>query len=201
MIQTGVRKEVAALRARMPVDIRPAPETLDLAGISLARRQVTRCNECPGLVVELIAQATSQGKHVGVVGWPELLLAQVAEEGRLDKVIVVPEPGAEALAVTGVLVEGLDLVVHHSAPVQLTPTAARPLLARVRAGRAALVTVGLEVPGTLTLIEGHAATYRGIGAGTGRITGVDINVRIEAKGRRPQQKTVTLGRRRRLEAV
>ncbi|QNE88984.1 hypothetical protein H0194_07820 [Corynebacterium incognita] len=180
MNQTGVRSEVAALRARMSAKgVTPVERVLPARG--LARRQVTAFNDCPPLVVDTISQLTARDKTVGVVAWPGLLLGDVPD---LGNIITVPEPGAEALSVTGVLLEGLDVVFHYSpVPVALTPTRARPLLARLRAGRAALVTIGLDVPGTRVRVTGQVRGVAGIGWGVGRVRDLDLDVQVESRRR------------------
>lgn len=226
MNQTGVRlaggpqaDQVAALRAQIQrletpdvaVDVQPEAEILGvpdalsslLPGGGLARKQVTSCADCAALVVELISYVSAAGGHVGIVGWPDLSLAQVAEEGDVSRVIVVPDPGAEPWAVTGVLCEGLDLVVHKGLG-ELSPTRARPVLAKVRGGQAALLTVGVRLPGTVTEIGAEVVAVRGVGRGVGRIRGVDIEVRVASKSTRPRRGILTCGERAerpRLEVV
>ena len=173
-----------------------------LPGGGLERRAVTEVSDCPALIVELIGQVTARGGHVGVVGWPELSLADVVESGRLDNVITVPDPGTDPLGIVGILVEGLDLVVARwAAPLELSPVRARPLLARLRGGVAALVLVGARIPSPAVRIGAGVTTFRGIGEGTGRIRSVDIAVSVTAKGRPPESVTVTVGRRAGLRAV
>ena len=166
-----------------------------LPGGGLRRRQVVSLSDSPALAVEVISHVTSAGGYVAVVGWPELLLAQVVEYGDLSRVVTIPDPGADPWSITGVLVEGMDVVFHHGAPVELSPARARPILARLRAGQAALVTVGARLPGTALSVDAHVVGYYGIGRGTGRIRGVDIAVRAEAKGLRPKSTTILCGQR------
>lgn len=218
--QTSVRLEkavaglsrsdrVAMLRTRMrAMECGPEEELVDtLPGLArllpaggLARRQVVHCANCPALVVELICHLTARGGHVGVVGWPDLLLAQVAEEGAIERVVTVPDPGLESWMVTGVLAEGLDLVVHHGPPGEVSPTKARPVLAKVRSGRAAVLTVGTRLPGTAVGIGARVSAYRGVGKGSGRIRGVDMDVQVTSK-QGASRGVLTVGERRRLEAV
>lgn len=159
----------------------------------LPRGAVTHFSDTPSLVVELIDQVTAAGGYAGVVGWPELSYAGVGADG-LERVIAVPDPGIEDLAVAGVLAEGLDLVVVRSrVPLALSPVRARPLLARVRKGSAALVTVNTTVPSPALAVTGCITGFHGIGEGMGRIAGIDVRVRAEQKGARPASATVTLG--------
>ena len=181
------------------VDTLPSLARLLPAG-GLARRRVVYCANCPALVVELICHLTACGGHVGVVGWPDLLLAQVAEEGAIERVVTVPDPGLESWMVTGVLAEGLDLVIHRGPPGEVSSTKARPVLAKVRGGRAAVLTVGTRLPGTAVGIGARVSAYRGVGKGSGRIRGVDMDVQVTSK-QGVSRGVLTVGERRRLEAV
>lgn len=145
----------------------------------LPRRAVTEVSDCPAVVVEFIRQVTAAGGYVGVVGWPDLSYAGIEH---LDHVVAVPSPGQDPLGIASVLVEGLDLVVFYS-PVEmnLSPVRIRPLQGRLRAGAAALVLVGWRAPSPALRVTAAVSTYRGIGRGTGRITGYDIDVRLADK--------------------
>jgi len=181
------------------VDTLPGLARLLPAG-GLARRHVVHCTNCPALVVDLICHLTARGGYVGVVGWPDLLLAQVAEEGVIERVVTVPDPGVDSWMVAGVLAEGLDLVIHHGPPGEVSPTKARPVLAKVRGGRAAVLTVGTRLPGTAVEIGAQVSAYRGVGKGSGRIRGVDMDVEVTSK-QASVHGVLTVGQHRRLEAV
>ena len=159
----------------------------------LPRCGVTQVSDTPALVVELLDRVAGAGGSVGVIGWPELSYAGITAEA-LERVIAVPEPGIEDLAVAGVLAEGLDLVVLRTrTALQLSPVRARPLLARLRKGNAALVAVNVAVPSPALRITGQIAQFHGIGRGTGRIRGIDVRVRAEAKGWPGATAMLTLG--------
>ncbi|WP_205691100.1 hypothetical protein [Corynebacterium hadale] len=159
----------------------------------LSRHAVTQVSETPALIVELLDRVAGAGGSVGVIGWPELSYAGVAASA-LERVIAVPEPGIEDLAVAGVLAEGLDLVVLRTrTALQLSPVRARPLLARLRKGNAALVAVNVSVPSPALRVTGQIAQFHGIGRGAGRIRRIDVRVRAEAKGWPGATVTLTLG--------
>lgn len=164
-----------------------------LPGGGLPRRAVTQVSDTPALVVELLDRVAGAGGTVGVIGWPELSYAGMSA-GALERVIAVPEPGIEDLAVAGVLAEGLDLVVLRTrTELRLSPVRARPLLARLRKGNAALVAVNVAVPSPALRVSGQVAQFHGIGRGTGRIRGIDVRVRATAKGWPGATATLTLG--------
>ncbi|MBI8999404.1 hypothetical protein M0E87_00965 [Corynebacterium sp. CCM 9185] len=175
----------------------PVPTALAnlLPGGGIPRRSITAVGDCPALIVELIATATADGCRVAVVGWPDLLLTGVADAGGvLDAVVVIPDPGDRPLSVTGMLVEGMDLVIHHgSGDARVSATQARPLLARVRRGTAALLTVGAHVPSPAIRIGADIVTYHGISVGFGRIRGFDIDVEITTKSAPPHRVLLRVG--------
>ncbi|CAM3880918.1 hypothetical protein [Corynebacterium frankenforstense] len=163
------------------------------AALPLTRGAVTELDGCAALVAEALARATAAGLSVGVVGWPELSFAGVAEAGgELDRVVAVPRAGAEPAAVAGVLVDGLDLVVWRGAG-ELTPRAARPLLARLRGGTAALLAVGVRVPSPLARVSARVTGFDGLGRGAGRIRVLEIGVRTLVRGAAPRSTVLRLG--------
>jgi putative ABC transport system permease protein len=83
------------------------------------------------LVLALLAEAT-QGRLMGrVTGMPDLGVAAAAELGvDLDRLALIPDPGAELVAVLSALIDGFDLVVLG--PV--APHGVQPQLARRLAG-------------------------------------------------------------------
>lgn len=164
-----------------------------LPGGGLPRCAVTHMSDTPALVAEMLLNVVEAGGYAGVVGWPELSYAGI-DNRYLGRIIAVPDPGVDPLGITAVLTEGLDLVIYHS-PVQLalSPVRCRPLLGKLRRGRAALMMVGATVPSPALTVTGDVEAFRGIGRGTGRITGVDIRVRAQSKSAHPASATVTVG--------
>lgn len=169
-----------------------------LAGViptgGLPKNSVSHCSDCPALVSEFIAQISAQGKTVAIVNWSDLSLAQVAESGDLSKIITVPNPGREWMTVLGVLAEGVDVLIYRSPRTHtLSPTQARPLLAKVRKGRAAVLTVGAQVPSPALTINAQVTGFSGIGCGTGRIRNTEIAVSSYSKTHRNGPVVLTCG--------
>ncbi|WP_297849896.1 hypothetical protein [uncultured Corynebacterium sp.] len=164
-----------------------------LPGGGLPRHAVTHMSDTPALVAEMLLHVVEAGGHAGVVGWPELSYAGI-DPKYLGRIIAVPDPGVDPLGVAAVLTEGLDLVVYRS-PVSLalSPVRCRPLLGKLRKGRAALMMVGATVPSPALTVTGDIQAFHGIGRGTGRITGVDIRVRAQSKGGHPASASITVG--------
>ena len=150
-------------------------------------------SDTPALVAEMLLHVVEAGGHAGVVGWPELSYAGI-DPKYLGRIIAVPDPGVDPLGVAAVLTEGLDLVVYRSpVALALSPVRCRPLLGKLRKGRAALMMVGATVPSPALTVTGDIQAFHGIGRGTGRITGVDIRVRAQSKGGHPASASITVG--------
>lgn len=168
----------------------------------LPKNSVSHCSDCPALVSELIAQISAQGKTIAIVNWSDLSLAQVAESGDLSKIITVPNPGGEWITVLGVLAEGIDVLIYRSPRTHtLSPTQARPLLAKVRKGRAAVLTVGVQVPSPALTINAQVTGFSGIGCGAGRIRNTEIAVSSYSKTHRNGPVVLTCGARSSAESA
>src|SRR5699024_10590591 len=108
-----------------------------LPGGVLPAGRVTAVAGSAALRVGLLAAATASGARCAVVGWPELGVAAVAEQGgRLDCLALVPDPGPDPASVVSVLLDGLDLVLVGPDVAVVAPTRARVLAGRVRAAGA-----------------------------------------------------------------
>jgi hypothetical protein len=112
-----------------------------LPGGGLRRGSTVAVRGARSLVLALLAAATRNGSWAAVTGLPDLGLAAAAELGvDLERVALVPNPGAELVAVLSALVDGFDLVVLGPASVQ--PQTARRLTDRVRNRGTVLLTAG-----------------------------------------------------------
>ncbi|MBS7547395.1 hypothetical protein [Dietzia massiliensis] len=152
-----------------------------LPGGVLPAGRVTAVSGSATLRVGLLAAATAAGARCAVVGWPELGLAAVAEQGgRLDCLALVPDPGPDPAAVVSVLLDGLDLVLLGPGVATAAPSRARVLAGRVRAAGAVLV-VGVDWPGVELTLAGRHCRYGGLGAGAGRLASVSTVVRCTGR--------------------
>lgn len=130
-------------------------------------------NDCPALIIWLLEHFCAQNLMSVVVGWPELSYAGLEQAGSISNIVAIPDPGAHALEVLGLL-EGFDCIVWHSR-AQLTPTQARPLLAKMRTHKTLLLAVGAYIPARPHL-EAHITGVHGLGQGWGRIERLELSV-------------------------
>ena len=100
------------------------------------------------------------------------------------------------MTVLGVLAEGVDVLIYRSPRTHtLSPSQARPLLAKIRKGRAAVLTVGAQVPSPALTINAQVTGFAGIGCGTGRIRNTEIAVSSYSKTHRNGPVMLTCGAR------
>ncbi|MDQ7803591.1 hypothetical protein Q5425_07605 [Amycolatopsis sp. A133] len=115
-----------------------------LPGGGLRRGSTIAVRGATSLVLALLAAATRTGSWAAVTGLPDLGLAAAAELGvDLERIALVPNPGAELVAVLSALVDGFDVVVLGPAPAGgVQPQTARRLADRVRNRGTVLLTAG-----------------------------------------------------------
>lgn len=181
-------------------DARALPVAAPLAGLlpagGLRRGSTVAVGPGPGgtsLLFALLAEATAQGAWAAVVGRPDLGLAAAAEAGvRLDRLALVPRPGADLLAVTVALLDGMDVVAvapdagrgrrpgpSRSEPL-LRPADRTRLAARARQRGAVLVALG-SWPGADLELGCAGARWHGLGEGHGRLASRRVGVRLRAR--------------------
>ncbi|MEU4247091.1 hypothetical protein AB0F15_06735 [Amycolatopsis sp. NPDC026612] len=143
------------------------------------------------LVLALLAAATRNGSWAAVTALPELGLAAAAELGvDLERLALVPHPGAELVAVLSALVDGFDLVVLGSAAVQ--PQTARRLAGRVRNRGTVLLTAG-PWPGADLELKVSRRRWHGITQdGHGHLTARDVVATSRGRGAAARPSSVGL---------
>lgn len=181
--------EYSVVDGRVPV---PA----GLAGLldgGLVKGAVSSIDAAGAVVAGILAEVTAAGGHVALVGLPDFAPLSIAEHGGdLSRVLDVPEPGESPLEVVTLLADGVDVVV-----VQLDrtppPSAARPVMARLRGSGCALLYVGEGWPGSKVSVASRVTAIHGLGAGHGRIRGVEFHVTARGAGRPERGVRWTIG--------
>ncbi len=124
-----------------------------------------------GLALALAAGASAAGEWVGFAGWHDFGAEAAAGLGvRLDRTVLVPDPGEHWLEVTAALVDVLRVVVLRPprAGREVTPRDAGKLESRLRTRSSVLVVWGAW-PRVEARIGVEHAAWSGAGAGRGRL--------------------------------
>ena len=172
----------------------PVPAGLaGLLGGGLLKGAVSSIDTAGAVVAGILAEVTAAGGHVALVGLPDFAPLSIVEHGGdLSRVLDVPEPGESPLEVVALLADGVDVVVvklDRTPP----PSAARPVMARLRGSGCALLYVGEGWPGSKVSVASRVTAIHGLGAGHGRIRGVEFHVTARGAGRPERGVRWTIG--------
>jgi len=159
----------------------PAPLRELFPGRGLRRGSTVAVHGGTSLVLALLAGATRAGSWCAVVGMPALGPAAAAELGvDLERMALVPNPGADWPEVVAALLDGLELVLTTAAPT-VPPPLARRLSARARQRGSVLLPVG-DWPGADLALQATAGTWYGLGHGRGRLRCRELTVVARGRG-------------------
>ncbi len=147
------------------------------------------------LLLATLAAASQAGSWCAVAGLPQLGIMAAKELGVvLDRLVLVPYPGAEWTAVTSILLDGFDLVAIAPAG-RVAPSVRAQLAARVRQRNGSLIVLsphGWE-GAELTLTTENPVWY-GPNHGRGRLRCREITINAKGRGSagRPRSGTIAL---------
>lgn len=174
------------------------PVTSALAGLlpsgGLRRGTTASVSGSIALVLALLAEATREGSWAAIAGMPDLGVVAAAELGvDLDRLALVPNPGAELVAVVSALIDGFDLVVLGSAASRaIQPQVARRLVGRVRNRGAVLLATGTW-PGADLELRVSNRRWRGpTDDGFGHLEYRDVVVTSRGRGAAARPQTLAL---------
>jgi hypothetical protein len=137
------------------------------------------------LAMALLAGPSAQGAWCGVVGLPEFSVEAAREFGiNLERLILIPTPGAQWLTVTAALVDVVSVILTR-APEHLAPTDTARLKARLRQRGAALITLGSWQQSDSTLGVAESA-WEGLGSGTGHLRARRMKITATHPSGRPR---------------
>jgi hypothetical protein len=134
------------------------------------------------LALALLSGPSAGGSWCAVVGAPDLGLVAAAQFGiDLERLAVVPAPGARWAVVTAALLEGFDVVLLRP-DGQAAQSDARKLEARARERGAVLAVLG-DWPGSADIhLRVTSGRWRGLGEGFGYLAGRQLEVVTGGRG-------------------
>lgn len=163
-----------------------------LSGGGLRRGSTVAVDSSGSLLLALVAEASADGAWCGLVGMPRMGLVAASEAGLvLSRVALVPRPGRDLVAVTSMLLDGLD-VVAVAGVERLRAGDRQRLAGRARQRGAVLVAVGHWAGADLE-ISATGGRWRGpVGAGGGRLRSRSARVRVRGRGAAYRERTATM---------
>ncbi len=133
------------------------------------------------LLLALLAEATAQGSWAAAVGLPRLGVLAAGELGvAVQRLALVPRPGAELAAVTAALLDGFDLVVVTAPRTVEGTRAARRLSARARNRGAVLLSAG-PWPGAELDLRCRTVRWSGPADGHGYLRSREVEVGVSGR--------------------
>ncbi len=144
------------------------------------------------LVLALLAAACAgRETWVAVVGQPGIGLLATAQAGvALDRLAVVPHPGADAAPVIAALLDGVDIVLVGP-EVALGDADRRRLSSRARE-RGSVLLSSMPWPGAGTVLTVEGGRWTGVGEGDGRLRAHELRVTRTGRGGAARPQTVEL---------
>jgi hypothetical protein len=143
------------------------------------------------LLLALLAGPSAAGSWCGVIGVPEFGIEAAASFGiDLDRLVLVPHPGDQWLAVTAAVADVMTVVVTK--PPRLASDASLSRLsARLRQRGSTLIVLGngstRAWPQTEAMLSLSESDWSGIGEGFGHLTARQVTVTVSTRlGGRPR---------------
>jgi hypothetical protein len=141
------------------------------------------------LLLALLAGPSAAGSWCGIVGVPDFGIEAAASFGiDLDRLVLVPSPGDQWLAVTAAVADVLSVVVVKP-PRQASESHLARLAARLRQRGSTLIVVGSHSawPQSEAMLSLSQSSWSGIGDGAGHLTARQVTVTVSTRtGARPR---------------
>ncbi|MGO2660002.1 hypothetical protein [Mycetocola reblochoni] len=180
----GLRARIGQMQGTPPPErgfpLSSAFEPL-LPGGVLGHGRVYATPHALSLAVGLVAGASAQGAWCAVAGVPDFgVEAALAAGVSGERLVLVPEPGAHALAVVSALVDVVGVVIVGPG-LRLSAGELSRLQARLRDRSASLVVVG-DWPQPEARLRTQAIRWSGLGRGWGGLGAREVEVVVESRG-------------------
>jgi hypothetical protein len=136
------------------------------------------------LLLALLAGPSAAGSWCGIVGVPEFGIEAAASFGiDLNRLVLVPQPGDQWLAVTAAIADVLTVVVAKP-PRQASEGNLARLAARLRQRGSTLIVVGSHNawPQSEAMLSLSQSSWSGIGDGAGHLTARQVTVTVSTRG-------------------
>jgi len=158
------------------------------------------------LALGLLQAPSAAGAWCAVVGMPDLGVEAAAGLGvDLERLVLVPHPGDQWLAVVSALIDVVSVVLVHpplrDGRVRITEGTASRLASRLRQREAVLISTG-EWPRADARLSVTDSSWSGIGSGFGHLAARQVTVRsTSSRGRQRSRRLWLPGAAQRIAAI
>lgn len=151
-----------------------------LPGGGLQQGTVYSIDKSMMLLMALLAPPSAAGSWCAVIGVPEFGLEAAARLGvNLERLVLVPHPGDQWLAVTAAIADVIDVVVARP-PSRASDSAVARLASRLRQRKSTLLMMG-SWPQSEAMVSLGESRWHGIGAGHGHLAAREVTVTVTSK--------------------
>lgn len=163
-----------------------------LPGGGLQQGSVYSVDSSAMLLMTLLAAPSAAGSWCAVVGVPEFGIEAAQRFGvDLDRLVLVPQPGDQWLAVTAAIADVVDVVVARP-PTRASDSAVARLASRLRQRKSTLLMVG-SWPQSEAMVSLGDSQWHGIGEGHGHLAARQVTITVTSKSAgRPRSARVWL---------
>lgn len=175
-LQQRIRQMQATKLDTRRIPTHPAIASL-LPGGGLKQGAVYSVERSAMLIMALLAGPSAAGSWCAVVGVPEFGIEAAGRFGiDLDRLVLVPRPGDQWLAVTAAIADVMGVVVTRP-PKRASDSSVARLSARLRQRGATLLVLGTWPQSEAMLSLSHSQ-WHGIGDGHGHLSAREVTVTV-----------------------
>ncbi|WP_395243139.1 hypothetical protein ACGGZK_13400 [Agromyces sp. MMS24-K17] len=189
-LQSRIRGMEATRLDSKAVPTHPALSAV-LPGGTLREGTVVRALGSTSLLMALLAGPSASGLWVAVAGIPDFgVEAARGFDIDLDRLVLVPDPGAQWLSVVAALADAVPVVAAR--PVgRVSPAEASRFAARLRQRGAVLIVAG-DWPAADLVLEVSEGRWQGLDHGHGALLEREVVLRGSGRGGFGQERRATL---------
>lgn len=178
-LQARIRQMQATTLDTRLVPTHPAIAEL-LPGGGLKQGAVYSIDRSSMLIMALLAAPSAAGSWCAVVGVPEFGVEAASRFGiDLDRLVLVPHPGEQWLAVTAAVADVMGIVVTRP-PKRASDSSVARLSARLRQRGATLLVLGAW-PQSEAMLSLSDSQWHGIGDGHGHLSAREVTVTVTSR--------------------
>ncbi len=181
----GVETRIGTARPAHERPVLPLASELEpVLPDGLGRGQVISVTGATSLMLALASAASAAGSWTAAIGMPTVGVVAAARRGiALERLALIPHPGAQAAQAVGACVDGMDVVLLGER-LALSDADRRRLAARAKERGGLIITAGQWTGAHVSLVV-ERSSWAGLGAGDGRLIERDLTVAVSGRRQGP----------------